>query len=139
MDDNDICSVGAVFFAKKDNKYYLYNSAGTLISDGFDDAKLFVSNQPAAVKIGSKWGYVSVTGEIVIEPQYSDANSFNKDLAPVESKNKKGKWGCIDINNEIVIEPEFDYMGSFMNNGYAEIENEDTGKSQKYITIKSYE
>lgn len=64
----------------------------------------------AAVKLGSKWGYVDNRGEVVIAPQFDGALSFSEGLAPVCIG---GKWGYIDKAGKRVIEPQFDMAGLF--------------------------
>ena len=51
----------------------------------FEDALSF-GQHLAAVKINGKWGYVSLKGEIVIEPAYLDAGSFSEGSAPVRTE-----------------------------------------------------
>lgn len=120
-DNYGFCAAFGVFFAKKDGKYNLYDLNGTEIAGGFDDARMFASREPAAVCKNGKWGYVSLEGEIVIEPEYSNAQSFNIGLAPVEVN---GKWGCIDMINREIIEPTFKAMLPFSNEGVAYIEQD---------------
>ena len=127
MDEYGFCSVYGVFFGKMDGKYHLYDVEGNNLSaahcNGFEDAKLFVSDQPAAVKIDGKWGFISKNGEIIIEPKYEDADSFNFSYAPFM---KDGKWGCIGPNEEVWIDPTFDHMTAFARNGLALIERNGT-------------
>lgn len=133
MDEYGFCSAYGVFFAKKDGRYYLYDTSGKLLSDGFEDAKMFASNQAAAVKINGKWGFVSKSGEIVIEPEYDDARSFCIGYAPVL---KNGKWGCINANKDVIIEPVFDSMEAFAKNGYSLVESDG---AKKFIIVDIYE
>ncbi len=133
MDEYGFCSTYGVFIAKKDGKYYLYDETGAQISDGFEEARMFASEEPAAVKLNGKWGFVSITGEMVIEPAYQDAASFSLGYAPIL---KNGKWGCIDKYENILIEPTFDAMGSFSRNGYSLVEE---GGAEKYIVVNLYE
>lgn len=48
--------------------------------------------------------------EVIIDPQYEDADSFSQDLAAVK---KDGKWGYIDMEGNTVIPFQFDYAFSF--------------------------
>ena len=58
------------------------------------------ANGVAAVKDGSKWGYIDTTGAYMIQPQYSDAQDFNAyGLAEVQSGSQ---WNVIDRNNTLV-------------------------------------
>ncbi len=116
MDEYGFCSTYQVFFAKQNDQYYLYDSEGKQISEGFDDAKLFASEEPAAVKRNGKWGFVSHTGEILTEFCYQDANSFCLGYAPYC---ENGKWGCIDEQGIVLIKPKFDDLQAFTQGGYA--------------------
>ncbi|MBD5143043.1 MAG: hypothetical protein HDT22_05450 [Ruminococcus sp.] len=133
LDEFGFCCIYNVFFAKQGDKYYLYNTDGKCISDGFDDAKLFVSDEPAAVKKNGKWGFISKSGEIVIDFIYENVDSFNLGYAPYC---ENGSWGCIDEQGNILIEPIFDTMHAFANNGYALVELDGF---YKYVIITIYE
>lgn len=133
MDEYGFCSGYGIFFAKQNNQYYLYNTDGECISDGFDDAKMFASHEPAAVKKDGKWGFISESGEIVTGFKYENADSFSLGYAPYC---EKGKWGCIDTEGNILIKPEFDAMKPFSPNGCALIELEDM---QGFAIITIYE
>lgn len=99
-----------VFFAKTDGKYRLYSKAGKSLSDEFEDAKVFVSDQPAAVKINGKWKYVDKSGKILESPEYEDAGSFCEGFAPVMVD---GKWGVIDLEFNLIVEPQYDTLTPF--------------------------
>lgn len=133
MDDYGFCAGQNVFFAQKDGSYALYNIEGKKLSEDLEDAKIFVSKQPAAVKKNGKWGYISLKGEMVIEPAYDDADSFCVGYAPVKTGNK---WGCIDRDNNLVIEAVFDEMQAFAENGYALAEKDGV---REFVIVKIYE
>ena len=99
-----------VFFGKMDGKYRLYSKSGKSLSEEFEDAKVFVSDQPAAVKINGKWKYVDKTGKILESPEYEDADSFCEGFAPVQVD---GKWGVIDLEFNMIVEPKYDTLTSF--------------------------
>lgn len=104
LDEYDACINQGVIFAKKDGKYYMINKDGKRITDqGFDEAYPFVSSEPAAVRVGNKWGFIDLSGNIVIEPQYLGAKSFANGLAPVSD----GMWGYIDSKGQYRIESRF--------------------------------
>lgn len=131
MDDYGYCSTYGVFWAKNDGKYDLYDLQGNkLTKKGYDDAKLFVSDEAAPVKSGDKWGYVSKEGKEIIKPEYEDANAFNVGYGPVSID---GKWGAIDKNRNIVIEPRFQSFDSFDKSGKAVV------KESGAISIMSVE
>ena len=103
-----------VYFAKEDGKLYVYSKTGKRLSDGFEDAKLFASNEPAAVKVNGKWTFVSQKGKLLESPQYEDAESFNLGFAPVKID---GKWGVIDEEYNLLVEPLYDSMTPFGSDG----------------------
>ncbi|QSE99180.1 WG repeat-containing protein [Fulvivirga lutea] len=51
-------------------------------------------------RVNDLWGYSDIQGNILIEPQYSEAHFFYDDLATV--KHKYGKQYVIDRNNEVI-------------------------------------
>ena len=118
MDDYGFCSAEGVFFAKKDGSYALYDAKGKKISDDFEDVRMFVSGQPAAVKKNGKWCLLNKKGEIVLETDYEDMKSMCVGYAPVL---KDGKWGAIDEYGNVLIDFTFEEMDSFMGNGYARV------------------
>lgn len=54
---------------------------------------------------GGLWGYISVNGQIVIEPTYEEVYGFSEGMAAVKLNNK---WGFINTNGAIVIPCEYD-------------------------------
>ena len=86
----------------------------------------------APVQVGKKWGYCNTKGELVIEPNYNDAEIFSKDgLAPVKDE----KWGFINTSGKLVIPTQYEItaggMFSFFKkdekgfaNGLARVKNE---------------
>lgn len=116
LDNYGFCSVYGVFWAKKDGLYFLYDINGKKLSDGYENVKLFASKKPSAVCKGEKWGFVDISGKLVIEPSYENADSFSLGYAPFE---KNGKWGCIDLKQNVIIKPAFSSLTSFDRNGCA--------------------
>lgn len=133
MDEFGFCSIYGVYWAKENEQYFLYDTKGNKLSEGYEEVKLFVSEEPAAVKIGDKWGFVSKDGELVIEASYQNANSFSLGYAPYLDN---GKWGCIGENGNILIEPTFDSMGSFAQNGYSLVEMDGV---KKFAVVNIYD
>ena len=66
------------------------------------------------------WGFVSLDGTVLIEPQFEDASSFSKGMAAVK---KDGKWGYIDKTGEFLIPPTFDEAGPLSPSGSAFVKN----------------
>ena len=133
MDSYGFCAFSGVFFAKQGDKYYLCNNLGTVVSVGFDDVKLFASDAPAAVKVGKKWGFVDKNGNIVIEPMYDDADSFNQGFAPVKDGNV---WSFITSDGTKVVDTECKSLSALYNNGYAFAND---GERDSFVKIRKYE
>lgn len=73
-----------------------------------------------------KWGYIDITGKIIISPQFDAANKFFEELGLVNIGGKEGwqigytifslkggKWGYVDKNGKYIINPQFDGVGNF--------------------------
>ena len=58
----------------------------------------------ALVRKDGRFGYISKTGEFVIQPQFKTAKNFSEGLAAAESN---GKWGFINPKGDWVIQPWF--------------------------------
>ena len=52
---------------------------------------------------GKKWGFVNLSGELVILPKYENAFGFHEGRARVK---ENGKWGFIDTDGEEVVSPD---------------------------------
>lgn len=93
------------FVAKTEGKYVLVDEKGKQVGNNeFEDAKVFLSEAPAAVKIDGKWSFIKKDGKLLSEKKYDDARSFSNGLAAVCIN---GVWGFIDEKENIVIEPQF--------------------------------
>lgn len=105
MDEFGRCCMNDRIFVKQQGQYFLIDSSGERITNsGFEDAKVFVSNQPAAVKQQGKWGYISAEGEMIINPQFEEAQSFCNGYAAIRQGEK---WGVINAKGDVVVEPQF--------------------------------
>lgn len=62
----------------------------------------------------TKWGFLNLQGQFVIDEQFTAAQTFINNLAPV--KNLKGLWGFIDSEGSIVIPYQFTKIQHFDNN-----------------------
>ena len=133
MDEYGFCSENGVFIAVEDGKYYIYDTNGEKLSDGYDEIRRFVSKEPAAFRKGDKWGFISKSGEVIMDATYEDADSFNLGYAPFC---KKGKWGCIDENSNVVIEPDFEEMSVFSRNGKSLVTQDGI---KQFLVVKIYE
>lgn len=98
---------------RNDRLFVSTGSGGYVMVDGtgaqvgslrFEDAKVFGSTDPAAVKINGKWCFINANGALVSDKTYDDARSFVSGLAAVKTN---GKWGFVDLEENMVIEPQF--------------------------------
>lgn len=78
--------------------------------------------RPRLFKQDDKYGFKDITGAVVIEATYADAQRFSEGLAAVNIGGKKvpfrpfihgGKWGYIDSKGTLVIPASFDSAGPF--------------------------
>ena len=63
---------------------------------------------------------MSLSGEMILDPQFENANPFSIGYAPVL---ENGLWGCINQEGEMMIDPQFKALDSFNHEGYAVGEN----------------
>lgn len=122
------------FVAFSEGEYYLIDTLENKITENsFDYAEMFLSEEPAAVKIGNKWGFVNLAGELVIDAQYDDAHSFINGFAAVC---KGGKWGYIDTENNVCIDFVFDDALNFNEKGVSLVKNGDSWVSLTLYNTK---
>lgn len=118
VDDKGVAFRNNIAFAKNGDKYILIdpqcNQVGT---QAWDDVDAFNGDLYAAVKVGTKWGYVDFTGKEVVPCQYTNAKSFSNGFAAIE---RNGKWGYIVKDTfEEVIECQFEGANDFSDGGSA--------------------
>lgn len=63
----------------------------------------------AAVDKEGKLGYVDAEGNVVVTPQFKEANDFSEGLAAVQLGYK---WGYIDKEGKFAVKPEFLMLGT---------------------------
>lgn len=105
---------GTHFFVGREGNYSLISvdaekMSYEILMEGLEDAQAFSTKEPAAIKQNGTWGFVSVDGEIVIEPQYESAKSFSYGYAPVKID---GMWTLVDTEGTQIMEPQFLDMGA---------------------------
>ena len=111
VDEHNYCTNSERLFAKTGSEWILLDSKGQRIgSESFEDVKVFVSDQPAAVKQEGKWGFVNKDGAMVIAPSFEDAESFEAGLAPVMTG---GLWGYTRQDAVQVIPAQFAGVTTF--------------------------
>ena len=108
----------------------------TTLAKGFEAADAFCTTEPAAVKKDGKWGFISVSGEIVIEPVYEEAKSFSYGYAPVK---KNGKWTLVDTSGKEILNADFADMGSPTENGIVPVSFDGNTWDLISLFIKNYQ
>lgn len=87
---------------------------------------------------GGLWGYVSVDGQVIIEPTYEQVYGFSEGMAAIKLNNK---WGFINTNGTIVIPCEYDNVEANFKDGKGKlIKNKEVFVFDKAgVLIGSYE
>ncbi len=65
------------------------------------------------VKQNGKWGYITQTGEFIIEPRYEMAYGFDKNGCALIFEN--GLYGILGTNGQYILEPIYDSIGPVTN------------------------
>lgn len=84
---------------------------------------LIYSEGLAVIIEDGKYGYMDENCNVIIEPQFDDADRFSSGLACVKVGEK---YGFIDHEGNMVLEPCYDTAYSF-SNGLAKVEHQDKG------------
>lgn len=95
------------YVVKESNTEKLVNKDGeTLISSGFDEITSILKSQDAGVifKLKNKYGVMSLTGEIVLKPEYDDLKEAKTDI--LISK-KDNKYSIIDMQGNKKINQDY--------------------------------
>jgi len=93
-------------------KMFAQDGGGGLIEPEFARTDRFVEGMEAVrvTEAEHPWGYIDMSGHMVIRPQFDGAHSFSDGLAVVGMGKK---YGYIDKKGQVVIEPKFDYALGF--------------------------
>lgn len=75
-----------------------------------DDIGVFTKDGLARFEKNGKWGYVSTSGEVIVNAKYDMAYDFSEGLAAVKLGDK---WGYIDTKGNVVIQMKYDKARSF--------------------------
>jgi len=104
---------GKAIVTTNDDKNAIIDKTGKIIKTF--DYKIDAISQDIAVfydKSKDKYGYIDLSGNILIEAEYTEANIFEDGYAVVnnaeESYNKK--IGLIDSKGKFIIEPKYNYI-----------------------------
>ncbi|MGC9367677.1 MAG: WG repeat-containing protein [bacterium] len=95
-----------------DGKRGYIDKQGNIIQDRFyKNAYSFSEGLAAACDLNSeKWGFIDLSGNWKIEPQFDQAKSFVENRAAVKLGQK---WGYIDQHGEFRLKPQFDNAYDF--------------------------
>jgi len=117
--------------------FIMENNGVTLFINGqrtpytFEDAHPFTNTGYAAVRQNGLWGFIDNHGNMVIPPQFENAQSFSQHLAAVFID---GYWGFLSLRGEVVIDPVFlDARGFY--NGSAPVL---THQGWRFITLTEF-
>lgn len=134
LDERGICCIKDRIFVKSGEEYIMVNKAGERIGqESFESAKLFSSEDYAAIMRGELWGFVDISGKTVIEPKYQEAKSFSMGLAAVCDDNL---WGYINVKDEEVIKMQYKKALSYSSSGTVFVQ--DTNDSWKLFKLYKY-
>lgn len=137
LDANGYCSHAERIFVKQGNQYFLVNKKGKNITDEkFDDVKAFNSDQYAAVKKNGKWGFIDTEGELVIDYQYNDAQSFSNGVAGVKNNTS---WAIIKQDNSKVVNYSFQDIRTMNEYGIIPVKNADTWQCIQLYAFMQYD
>lgn len=134
IDERGICCTKGRIFVKSGEEYIMVDKTGKRIgNESFESAKLFSSEDYAAIMRGDLWGFVDISGKTIIEPKYQDAKSFSMGLAAVCDDNL---WGYINVDDEEIINLQFKDALTFSSNGTAFVK--DSNDAWKLFKLYKY-
>ncbi len=121
-DAQNFCSRNGVIWVKESAGYRLINTKLEAVSEEeFDDVTAFVSEEPCAVRLGDRWGFADLQGQLVIPCQFVNARSFQQGYAPVSDGNL---WGYAGSDGTLLIDYAFDDADFFNEKGIAPVMRE---------------
>ncbi len=92
-----------------DGSEYYIDRNGRKLFENFNGCDF--QNGMACYQVKGKWGYINLSGKVVIEAKFDEGHYFsNNGLAGVKVGNK---WGFINKSGEFVIKPQFDDADEF--------------------------
>lgn len=93
--------------------WYYVDKDGIIINSTSDYITRYdFSEKLARIEQNNLWGYINTSGEMVIQPQFTDANDFKNGYAAVRSGSL---WGFINTKGNYIIEPQFKDAKNFEN------------------------
>lgn len=93
-------------FGKTGKGYVMIDLDGKQVgTQVYQEAKPFLEDTLAAVKVGEKWGFIDKFGKMVIDAKFEEADSFTNGFAPVRVGSL---WGYCNTEGTVVIAPAFE-------------------------------
>jgi hypothetical protein len=91
---------------KGDSFYYINSTGATALTVNYQGAGSFSSGLASVYnEVDDKWGYIDVTGKLVIPCKFTDCKVFDEGYAAVKVNDK---WGYIDRTGNFVLKPAYD-------------------------------
>ena len=105
-----ICELENATVENDENYIKLYNDEEikyiTKDEKEVKNTEIFTNNKIFAKKSGSKWGFVDINGNKVVDYKYEQVTEVNKyGFAGIK---QNGKWGVIDSEGKIIVEPQYE-------------------------------
>ncbi|MBK8485762.1 MAG: WG repeat-containing protein [Saprospiraceae bacterium] len=89
-------------FSKENNDYKNSRTVTTITkykTKTINETKTLIRNRKS-FREGGKWGFIDITGKVIIDLSFEAVSSYSNGLAAVR---KNGKWGFIDTIGNLVI------------------------------------
>ncbi len=123
VDERGVCCNSDRIFVKPKDMFILVDKNGKQVgNEMFESARLFESENPAAVMKDGLWGFVDHSGKVVVEPYYFNAKSFSSEFAPVCIDEF---WGFIDLDYKEAIELKYQDCAAFSSDGNVFVKEND--------------
>lgn len=87
------------------NDFYLQDSSGQTVSDGFDFISPRFHNGVTTYKENNLFGLMNTSGEIIVDAKFAKIGQLDEDLIPASEDGQY--FGYVNINGEFVIEPQW--------------------------------
>jgi len=106
-------SAGNFYFGRAratglDGKEFYVDKLGNPLFENRDGGEF--QDSRAFFKVKGKYGFIDLTGHVIIEAQFDGADHFGEGLAGVKIG---AKWGFVDGRGVVMITPRFDSVGVF--------------------------
>lgn len=117
-DVNEFNEYGTAIVEDTDNKMWLIDTKGNKVTEvGYDDISREICDGLIKVEKDGLYGYIDCKGNVIVNPQYQEAEDFSDGLAVV----KKDKlYGYIDTKGNLVIDYKY-LLAQDFNSGLAHV------------------